>query len=79
MVGQEPVLYNTSILRNVKYGGPLDAQTGEPTASDEEAVEACKRANAHEFIEKLEKGYETVVQRSGSSKTPRPALCGAYS
>ena len=42
VVGQEPVLYNASILENVKYGGPLDPETGEPTATDDEVVAACE-------------------------------------
>jgi ATP-binding cassette subfamily B (MDR/TAP) protein 1 len=67
VVGQEPVLYNASIMDNVKYGGPLDPETGEPTATDEQAIAACKRANAHDFVEKLPEGYQTQVQRSGGS------------
>jgi ATP-binding cassette subfamily B (MDR/TAP) protein 1 len=67
VVGQEPVLYNASIIDNVKYGGPLDPITGEPTATDEQAIEACKRANAADFIEELPQKYNTLVQRSGGS------------
>lgn len=67
VVGQEPVLYNASIMDNVKYGGPLDPTTGEPTATDEQAIEACKRANAADFIEELPQKYNTAVQRSGGS------------
>jgi len=58
---------NASILDNVKFGGPLDPLTGEPTATDEQAIAACKRANAAAFIELLPQKYNTPVQRSGGS------------
>jgi ABC-type transport system involved in cytochrome bd biosynthesis fused ATPase/permease subunit len=54
-------------MDNVKYGGPLDLKMGEPTARDEQAIAACKRANAHDLVEKLAEGYQTLVQRSGGS------------
>lgn len=40
-------------MENIKYG--------RPGASDEEAMTAAKKANAHEFIIALEKGYDTYV------------------
>ena len=57
-VGQEPFLFATSIIENLRYG-KLDA-------SDEEVVEAAKQANAYEFISKLEKGFETFVGHGGT-------------
>ncbi|XP_053599617.1 ATP-dependent translocase ABCB1-like isoform X2 [Plodia interpunctella] len=59
LVGQEPVLFNTTVRENIKYG--------RKDASDAE-VEACaKQANAHQFIMKLPKGYDTLVGERGAS------------
>ena len=55
---QTPHLFSGTIKENVKYGN-LDA-------SDEEVIRACKIANAHEFIEKLENGYDTEVGEGGN-------------
>jgi len=57
MVAQENVLFSVSILENVKYGNP--------TASDEAAIEACKAADLHSFIEELPDGYETMIGQDG--------------
>eukprot|EP00826_Nyctotherus_ovalis_P054726 TRINITY_DN718_c0_g1_i5.p1 TRINITY_DN718_c0_g1~~TRINITY_DN718_c0_g1_i5.p1 ORF type:complete len:1232 (-),score=388.43 TRINITY_DN718_c0_g1_i5:253-3948(-) len=57
-VGQEPVLFNTSIKANVEYG--------KPGASMQEIETVVKQANAEEFIRKLENGYETVTGAEGS-------------
>ena len=57
-VGQEPVLFNTSIKENIEYG--------KPEASMEEIESAARRANAEEFIKRSEKGYETIVGAEGS-------------
>ena len=53
MVLQESWLYNASVRDNVAYG--------KPNASMDEIVEACKLANAHQFIEKLPQGYDTII------------------
>lgn len=37
------------------------------SATDQEIYQAAKLANAHEFIERLENGYDTVMQNSGSN------------
>lgn len=58
-VPQEPYLFNVSIRENIRYG-KLDA-------SDEEIVEAAKLANAHAFIMRLEKGYDTIVEERGNN------------
>lgn len=51
MVSQEPVLFSGSIRHNIAYG--LDE------CSMEEIQEAARKANAHDFIQQLEKGYDT--------------------
>ena len=53
MVLQESWLYNASIKDNVAYA--------KPNASMDEIVEACKLANAHQFIEKMPNGYDTII------------------
>lgn len=56
-VPQELTLFNDTILNNLRYANPK--------ATKEEIVEACKLAHAHEFIEKLPKGYDTLVGERG--------------
>ncbi|MDE5931482.1 MAG: ABC transporter ATP-binding protein/permease [Lachnospiraceae bacterium] len=58
-VPQEPYLFETSILENIRYGR-LDA-------TDEEVIEAAKRANANEFILMQKNGYHTVISNRGHS------------
>jgi len=58
LVTQEPVLFNETVLENIRYG--------RAEASREEIVAAAKQAFAHDFIEKeLPEGYETLVGPSG--------------
>ena len=57
IVPQETFLFGKTVLENIKYGSQ--------NATFEEVVEAAKKANAHEFIEKLEKGYETEIGERG--------------
>jgi len=58
-VTQHTLLFDDTILNNIRYGSP--------GASDEEVVEAARKANAHQFItSKLEHGYDTIVGQSGS-------------
>jgi len=54
---QDTVLFYGSIQENIAYG--------RPEATDEEIVEAAKLANAHEFIEKMPHGYNTLVGERG--------------
>ncbi|CAH1389111.1 unnamed protein product [Nezara viridula] len=58
VVGQEPVLFDTSIEENIRYG--------KTTATLEEVIEAAKVSHAHDFIEKLPSGYDTVVGEGGT-------------
>jgi subfamily B ATP-binding cassette protein MsbA len=54
---QETFLFHASVLENIAYG--------RPTAKRSEIIEAAKMANAHEFIEKMPEGYETVIGERG--------------
>ncbi len=55
---QDPFLFEMSIKENIRYGR-LDA-------TDEEVIEAAKKANAHTFIEKLPDQYDTILSSDGS-------------
>jgi ATP-binding cassette subfamily B multidrug efflux pump len=56
-VPQETVLFSGSVKYNIRYG--------RPEASDEEVIAAAKAAQAHEFILRLPRGYETHVEERG--------------
>ncbi|KAI8081342.1 P-loop containing nucleoside triphosphate hydrolase protein [Halteromyces radiatus] len=58
-INQEPVLFATSILENIRYG--------RPDATMEEVHDAARQANAHHFIEDFPDGYDTVVGERGAS------------
>ncbi|NLM35305.1 MAG: ABC transporter ATP-binding protein [Clostridiales bacterium] len=55
---QDTFLFSTTIKENIRYG-KLDA-------TDEEVIAAAKAVNAHDFIMKLPKGYDTDVNERGS-------------
>lgn len=57
-INQEPTLFATSILENIRYG--------RQDATDEEVIEAAKEANAHEFILKFPDSYATEVGERGT-------------
>ncbi|MBQ2765491.1 MAG: ABC transporter ATP-binding protein, partial [Clostridia bacterium] len=57
IVQQDIYLFNASIRENILYGR-LDA-------TEEEVIEAAKRANIHEWIMTLDEGYETVIGERG--------------
>jgi ABC-type transport system involved in Fe-S cluster assembly fused permease/ATPase subunit len=57
IVPQDTVLFNDSILYNIRYG--------RTEASDEEVYEAARAAHIHEFISSLPKGYGTQVGERG--------------
>jgi len=59
IVLQDTYLFTGTIKENIKYGN-LDA-------TDIEVQNAAKMANAHEFIKRLPKGYETILSESGSN------------
>lgn len=58
IVSQEPVLFDTTIAENIRYG--KDGVTQDQIES------ACKMANAHDFIAKLPQGYNTLVGERGT-------------
>ncbi|GIX06709.1 MAG: ABC transporter ATP-binding protein [Candidatus Poribacteria bacterium] len=57
IVPQDPFLFNVSVKENIRYG--------RLEATDEEIVAAAKAANAHEFIEQLPEGYDTLIGERG--------------
>lgn len=56
-VPQEPVLFHRSLMENIRYG--------RPDATDEDVMDAAKKAHCHEFISELPDGYETKVGERG--------------
>ena len=58
IVGQEPILFATTIGENIKYG--------KEGATQEEVEQVARQANAHAFIEKLPLKYETLVGERGA-------------
>jgi ATP-binding cassette subfamily B protein len=57
MVLQDPYLFHGTVLENIRYGLP-DAPPGQ-------VIAAAQAANAHDFITKLQHGYDTVVGERG--------------
>ncbi len=57
IVQQDVYLFNSSIKDNILYGNP--------DASEEEIILAAKRANIHDYVMTLEKGYDTVIGERG--------------
>jgi ATP-binding cassette, subfamily B, bacterial len=57
IVQQEPVLFHRSLADNIAYG--------RPGAGRDDIIAAARLANAHGFIERLPKGYETLVGERG--------------
>ena len=58
IVLQDTYLFGSSVMDNIRFS--------RPDASNEEVVTAAKLAQAHEFIERLPEGYETVLGERGS-------------
>ncbi|NNM59954.1 MAG: ATP-binding cassette domain-containing protein [Legionellales bacterium] len=57
MIPQESMLFHRSLMENIRYG--------KLTATDEEVIEASKRAECHEFISALPQHYHTLVGERG--------------
>ncbi|MBP2641602.1 MAG: putative multidrug export ATP-binding/permease protein [Firmicutes bacterium] len=58
-IQQEPILFNTSIIENIKYG--------RPDASFAEVEKAARMAKAHDFIVDFPSGYNTLVGELGGN------------
>lgn len=56
-VGQDVLIFYGTIEDNIRYGNP--------SASMDEIIKAAKKANIHDFIETLDKGYDTIVGERG--------------
>lgn len=59
IVLQEPFLFSDTVINNLRYAR-LDA-------TENDCIDAAKRANAHDFIMRLPKGYETMLTERGSN------------
>ncbi len=57
LIPQDASLFHRSLIENIQYG--------RLNATDEEIVQAAKKAHAHEFIEKMAEGYHTPVGERG--------------
>jgi ABC-type multidrug transport system fused ATPase/permease subunit len=61
IVSQEPVLFATTIQRNIAYA------VGDENVTMDQIIEAAKTANCHDFITKLPDGYQTLIGERGVS------------
>ena len=59
VVLQKNTLFSGTILENLRWGNP--------DASDEECMEACRAACADEFIDRMPQGYQTRIERGGAN------------
>ncbi|MGQ9508028.1 MAG: lipid A export permease/ATP-binding protein MsbA [Thermodesulfobacteriota bacterium] len=57
LVTQQTLLFNDTVRNNIAYGSP--------DRSEEEIIKAAKAAHAHEFIQKLPQGYDTIIGEQG--------------
>ncbi len=69
VVLQKNVLFSGTILENLRWG--------DPNASLEDCQQACRLACAHEFIQRMPKGYDTQLDQSGTNLSggQRQRLC----
>lgn len=58
VVHQDTVMFNESILENIKFA--------KPSATKDDVIAACKKAQAHEFITRMTNGYDTIVGERGA-------------
>ena len=69
MVLQKNVLFSGTIKENLRWG--------DPNATDEELIHACKLACAHDFVESFPDGYDTHIEQGGTnvSSGQKQRLC----
>ena len=69
MVLQTNVLFSGTLKENMRWGNK--------NATDEEIIEACKIAQADEFIQNFKDGYDTMIERGGANVSggQRQRLC----
>ncbi|MDO4666751.1 MAG: ABC transporter ATP-binding protein [Streptococcus sp.] len=58
IVFQNVNLFDTSVLENIRLG--------RPSATDEEVIEAARKANCHEFVDRLPEGYDSLIGENGA-------------
>lgn len=59
LIAQEPYLFDGTVLENIRYG--------RPNATDQEIYELCHLMGAHDFIEVLPQGYNTILTEGGKN------------
>ena len=59
MVLQDTWLFEGTIFDNLRYGNP--------SATDEECIEACKNAHIHSYVMQLPNGYNTIIKENGGN------------
>ncbi|MBN1535825.1 MAG: ABC transporter ATP-binding protein [Anaerolineales bacterium] len=59
MVLQDTHLFTGTVMENIRYG--------RLNATDEECIQAAKQVNAHSFIKRLPKGYDTLITGDGAN------------
>ncbi len=57
IMGQDSFLWNTTVRENIRFG--------RPTATDTEVENAARQAQSHEFISRLDQGYDTLCGERG--------------
>lgn len=57
MIPQDPSLFHRTLMENIRYG--------RPEATKKEAIEAAKKAHAHEFIQNIPESYDALVGERG--------------
>ncbi|ERB66510.1 ABC transporter ATP-binding protein/permease [Vibrio coralliilyticus OCN008] len=57
LVPQQPALFSNNVFHNIRYGNP--------DVTDEQVIEAAKKAHAHDFIMKLPEGYDSFLGERG--------------
>ena len=69
MVLQKNMLFSGTIKENLRWGNP--------DATDEELIEACKMAQAHDFVESFPDKYDTFIEQGGTNVSggQRQRLC----